>query len=250
MNKFIAISVVIIVCAMSWLLWPEASVPILAYHQVGEEDDLYSVTASQFAEQMDYLAGQGYHTISLAELFASYEGKGILPSKPIVITFDDGYEDNFLTALPIMEKYNMKATVFIVPNLVNNPGYLSWQQITAMQDRQMEIGSHTMNHLGLSELNPDEQRREAIDSKAIIEQHIGRSVKFFAYPYGEFNHITKQILKEAGYQAASSGITGLNSRNTDAYALRRVNVPHPKYGLGEFRLRLLRAQIYSKLGIS
>jgi peptidoglycan/xylan/chitin deacetylase (PgdA/CDA1 family) len=128
----------------------------------------------------------------LAELFASYEGKGILPSKPIVITFDDGYEDNFLTALPIMEKYNMKATVFIVPNLVNNPGYLSWQQITAMQDRQMEIGSHTMNHLGLSELNPDEQRREAIDSKAIIEQHIGRSVKFFAYPYGEFNHITSK----------------------------------------------------------
>lgn len=249
MNKFMTLSVVFIVCIMSWLFWPEASVPILSYHQVSEEDDLYSVTASQFAEQMEYLAGKGYHAISLEELFNFYEGKGTLPNKPIIITFDDGYEDNFLTALPIMEKYNMKGTVFIVPNLVNTPDYLSWPQISAMQERNTEIGSHTMNHIGLGEVAPEEQRREIFDSKIVLEQHSNKAIKFFAYPYGQFTAITQQLLHEAGYVGATSGIPGLNNKTTDAYALKRINVPHPKYGLGEFRLRLLRAEIYSKLGI-
>lgn len=249
MNKFMALSAVFIVCIMSWLFWPAASVPILSYHQVSEEDDLYSVTAAQFAEQMEYLAGKGYHAISLEELFASYEGKGALPDKPIIITFDDGYEDNFLTALPIMEKYNMKATVFIVSGLVNTPDYLSWQQIAAMQDRNTEIGSHTMNHIGLGGVTSEEQRKEVVDSKKMLEQHSNKVIKFFAYPYGQFTSVTQQILREAGYLGATSGIPGLNNKGTDAYTLKRINVPHPKYGLGEFRLRLLRAEIYSKLGI-
>lgn len=244
-----ALSAFFIVGIMSWLFWPTTSVPILAYHQVSEENDLYSVPAGQFAEQMEYLSVKGYHAISLEELFASYEGKGTLPSKAIVITFDDGYEDNFVTALPIMEKYNMKATVFVVPALVNTPDYLSWQQILAMQDRNIEIGSHTMNHIGLGGVSPEEQRKEIVDSKITLEQHIGKKVKFFAYPYGQFTPITEQLLREAGYQGASSGIPGLNNKATDAYALKRVNVPHPRYGLGEFRLRLLRAEIYSKLEI-
>lgn len=249
MNRFMALSAFFIVAIMSWLFWPEASVPILAYHQVSEENDLYSVPAEQFAEQMKYLSDKGYHAISLEELFASYEGKKTLPSKAIIITFDDGYEDNFLAALPIMEKYNMKATVFVVPALVNTPDYLSWQQILAMKDRNIEIGSHTMNHVGLGDVSPEEQRKEIVDSKITLEQHIGKTVKFFAYPYGQFTPVTQQLLREAGYQGASSGIPGLNNKATDAYALKRVNVPHPRYGLGEFRLRLLRAEIYSKLGI-
>ena len=249
MNKFVALSVFFIVGIMSWLLWPTPSVPILAYHQVSEEKDIYSVTAGQFAEQMEYLSAKGYHAISLEELFAAYEGKGTLPNKAIVITFDDGYEDNFLTALPIMEKYNMKATVFVVPSLVNTPDYLSWQQVLAMKERKIEIGSHTMNHIGLGEVSPEKQRQEIVDSKLVLEQHLGTTVKFFAYPYGQFTAITQQLLREAGYKGASSGIPGLNNPNTDAYALKRVNVPHPRYGLGEFRLRLLRAEIYSKLGI-
>lgn len=249
MNKFMALSAFFIVGIMSWLLWPTASVPILAYHQVSEENDIYSVTAEQFAEQMEYLSAKGYHAISLEELFAAYEGKATLPSKPIVITFDDGYEDNFLTALPIMEKYNMKATVFVVPSLVNTPDYLSWQQVLAMKERKIEIGSHTMNHIGLGEVSPEQQRQEIFESKMVLEQHIGTAVKFFAYPYGQFTPISQQLLQEAGYKGASSGIPGLNHKGTDAYALKRVNVPHPRYGLGEFRLRLFRAEIYSKLGI-
>lgn len=249
MNKVIALSAFLIVVLFSWLISAGTGVPILAYHQVREDDDIYSVTGAQFAEQMSYLESRGYHSISLEQLFDSYEGKATLPDKPVIITFDDGYEDNFQAALPIMEKYHMRGTVFVVAGLVGTPEYLSWQQILEMKERHTEIGSHTMTHIGLGDISPDQQRFEVAESKVILEQHISRPVKFFAYPYGEFTPITEQILAEAGYQGACSGIAGLNNKGIDAYALKRVNVPHPKYGLWEFRLRLLRANIYSKLGI-
>lgn len=249
MNRVMALCALFMMCIVSWLGWPAAGVPILAYHQVSPDDDIYSVTVTQFEEQMRYLSEHGYTPIDLQQLFDFYEGKATLPDKPIIITFDDGYEDNYLTALPIMEKYNMRSTEFVITSLVGTPDYLSWQQISDMQARHTEIGSHTMTHVGLGDVSAEEQRREIVGSKAILEQHIGKPINFFAYPYGQFTPITEQLLREAGYQGACSGIAGLNSKGVDVYALKRVNVPHPKYGLGEFRLRLLRANIYSKLGI-
>lgn len=249
MNKVVAFGVGVALCIAIWLSLPTVGVPVLAYHQVSESNEIYSVTSKQFEEQMDYLASNGYTAISLVELFDVYEGKAKLPNKPIIITFDDGYEDNLLAAVPIMEKYHMRGTVFVASGLVGTTEYLSWQQILELQARNTEIGSHTMSHLGLSSLTPEQQRREIVDSKAMLEQHIGRSVQFLAYPYGEFSPITEQLLKEAGYKGACSGIAGLNHKGTDVYALKRINVPHPKYGLLEFRVRLLRAHLYSKLGI-
>lgn len=249
MNKVLVLCACVVAGLMIWMFSPTAGVPILAYHQVGDTNDIYSVSAAQFEEQMSYLASAGYHAISLEELFSAYEGKTKLPSNPIVITFDDGYEDNLLTALPIMEKYHMRSTVFVVAGLVGTTEYLSWQQVLTMQEHHTEIGSHTLSHVGLSSLTPEQQRHEMIESKARLEKHIGRPVQFLAYPYGEFSPITKQLLAETGYKAACSGIAGLNLKGNDVYALKRVNVPQPKYGLGEFRLRLFRAHLYSKLGI-
>lgn len=249
MNKFLVLGICAVILAVGWLVFPTAGVPILAYHQVSDADDVYSVTAAQFEEQMNYLASKGYTAISLQELFDAYEGKAKLPDKPIVITFDDGYEDNLLAALPIMEKYHMRGTVFVAAGLVGTPEYLSWQQISSMQERHTEIGSHTVSHVGLSGLSPEQQRIEIVNSKAMLEQHIGKPIQFLAYPYGQFAPVTQQVLQEAGYKGACSGITGVNHKGIDPYALKRVNIPHPKYGLGEFRLRLFRAHLYSKLGI-
>jgi len=251
--EFMKKTIALIVCAMIslfiWLSWPGVGVPILAYHQVSEIDEVYSVTATQFEEQMNYLNKNGYTAIDLEQLFNFYAGRGSLPDKPVVITFDDGYEDNFLTALPIMEKYQMRSSVFIVGSLVGTPDYLSWQQIEDMKNRHTEIGSHTMTHNSLSDMSDVQQRSEVVDSKAMLEQHLGTEIKFFAYPYGQFTPMTQQILEEAGYLGACSGLGGLNDKGVDRYALKRVNIPHPKYGLWEFRLRLLRANLHSKLGI-
>lgn len=249
MSRVKRFGMLVVVILAGWLIWPTAGVPILAYHQVGEADDIYSVTADQFEYQMEYLSKNGYTAISLKELFDFYDGKSNLPEKPIVITFDDGYEDNYLTALPIMEKYKMRSTVFVVPSLVGTTEYLSWQQISEMRERQTEIGSHSMSHVAMNEISTVEQYREIGESRTVLEEHLGQPVLFFAYPYGQFTGITEQILWESGYRGACSGITGLNSKGVDAYALKRLNVPHPRMGLWEFRLRLLRANLYSKLGI-
>ncbi|MDF2635744.1 MAG: polysaccharide deacetylase [Pelosinus sp.] len=249
MNKYLAFGALFLVAILGWLFLPTNAVPMLAYHQVGEVDDIYSVTPGQFEEQMEYLQKNGYHAISLEELFDFYEGKGNLPAKPIIITFDDGYADNYLTALPILEKYNLSATVFIVPSLMGTVDYLSWEQVVEMQKRHTEIGSHTMSHIGMNEISAAEQKREAVTSKTALEQQLGKPIHFFAYPYGQFSTTSQQILKETGYKGACSGIPGLNDKNTNSYALKRINVPQPKYGLWEFRLRLLRAHLYSKLGL-
>lgn len=250
MNRVMALCALFIAGIAGWLVWwPAAGAPILAYHQVSPADEIYSVTADQFEEQMSYLQQQGYTPIDLQQLSDHFDGKMSLPDKPIIITFDDGYEDNLLAALPIMEKYNMRSTVFIATSLVGTPDYLSWQQIAEMQARNTEIGSHTMTHVGLGSVSTDQQRLEIVGSKAALEQHLGKPIYFFAYPYGQFTPITQQLLREAGYRGACSGIAGLNNKGVDVYALKRVNVPHPKYGLWEFRLRLLRANMYSKLGI-
>lgn len=249
MNKYLVVGVLFIIIIFGWLAWPVNAVPILAYHQVGDIDDLYSIPASQFEEQLAYLASNGYHTISLEDLFNFYDGQGKLPDKPVIITFDDGYEDNYLTALPILEKYNMSATVFIVPNLIATPDYLSWQQVTKMQRRHIEIGSHTMSHIAMDEISEEQQWREASESKRILEQHVGKTIRFFAYPFGQFTTTTERILQAAGYRGACAGMPGLNDKTTDAYAMKRINMPHPKYGLWEFRLRLFRANLYNKLGL-
>ncbi len=175
-------------------------------------------------------------------------GGAALPAKPVAITFDDGYEDNYLEALPIMEKYGMRATVFVIVANVGQPGYLSWDELRDMQTRGMGIGSHTLSHTALPEVTITERQREVIDSKAILEQELGRPVDFLSYPYGKFDQATIGVLRQANYRGACSGVPGLNRPGDEDYSLRRVNILRGKLGFWEFRARLLRANIYAKLG--
>jgi peptidoglycan/xylan/chitin deacetylase (PgdA/CDA1 family) len=230
-----------------WLSVPSDGVPILAYHQVSSLPEVYSIDAVEFEQQMQYLAEHGYTAISLAELFAAGKSGTKLPSKPIIISFDDGYEDNYQTALPIMEKYHLKGTVFVIAGQVGQTEYMSWEQLKAAQARGMEIGSHTLNHVALNEISPAEQLNELVRSKQMLEAKLGCPVQFLAYPYGQYNSSTIATLQQAGYSGACTGLPGLAVTKGDVYQLKRVNVPRPKYGLWEFRLRLLRAQIYGKL---
>ena len=231
-----------------WLLAPGAGVPILAYHQVENNAEIYSIDPDEFERQMQYLTESGYTAVSLAEMAAAEHGARPLPAKPVVITFDDGYEDNYATALPIMEKYGLKSTVFVITGQVDQPGYLTWDQIRAMQARGTEIGSHTVSHVALSELAQPQMLDELMRSKQVLEANLGQPVEFLAYPYGQYNAATLAATRQAGYKGACTGVPGLGTTTGgDAYQLKRVNIPRPKYGLWEFRLRLLRAQILAKL---
>lgn len=249
-TKTAAALAVVLILLLVWLLYPAPGVPILAYHKVCEEGNLYAVPPGEFENQMRYLAEHGYTAISLQDYFAAASGERKLPDKPVIITFDDGYDNNYLQALPIMEKYGMRGTVFVISGYVEvYPGYLSWPQIRAMLQRGTEIGSHTASHVQLDQISPEERRREITESKSVLEQQLGVPVKFLAYPFGGYDQVTEDLLRKAGYTGACSGEPGLNTGTDHAYALKRINMPRPKWGLWEFRLRLLRADIYSKLGI-
>ena len=140
-------------------------VPILLYHHIEtlNEDagsDWYNttVTPEAFEEQMAYLAYHGYHTVKIMDLLAAFEGRKALPKNPVVITFDDGWIDCYDTAFPVLQKYGMTATFFIIAGSVGSipaDHVMSWGEIEEMSQAGMEIGSHTMTHPYLTTLEPD-----------------------------------------------------------------------------------------------
>jgi len=196
----------------------EIPIPIMTYHNfTTEEGSSYKINIVEFKKQMDYLAAHNYSVISLSELLASVRS-GQLPPKPIVITIDDGYKSTFTLAYPVLKKYNFPATLFLYTNFIEkNNGSLTWEEIREMTKNNIEIGSHTLSHCNLLKYKKNENyvtylariRREIFLSKEILESRIGSKVKFFAYPYGVYSPIIKNLVIQAGYE----GILNANSMN-------------------------------------
>ena len=247
-----AILLLIFVC---WLVFAPLppGIPVLEYHMVSEstseDEGLYNVPPSDFREQMAYLRAEGYTTISMLDYAKARKGKLELPANPIVLTFDDGYENNYTVLLPILEEYGMKATVYMVTNDIGRPGYLSWNQLRDMQERGIEIGSHTANHQPLTMLEPLKQEEEMKLSKLLLEWNGIHTVFTFSYPNGAFSADMPAMLERNEYLTAVTGDAGLNTLQTNPYLLQRINIPHPRLGLTEFKMRLLKARIMTKLGI-
>ncbi|MBM3251226.1 MAG: polysaccharide deacetylase family protein [Candidatus Omnitrophica bacterium] len=198
---------------------------VLLYHSIDnipEGNDPYKINLKPdlFAEQMVVL--------------------NRIRERSLVLTFDDGFENFFYNAFPVILKYNMSAIVFVTTDFINEKftserltgnkarlSPLSWGQLREMAGRGIEIGSHTLTHLDLSRLNNEMLYREISESKKIIEDNIGKKVKYFAYPYGArdtFNENIKQMVKDSGYEKAYTNIMGFNNRNSDLYALRRIRI--------------------------
>ena len=228
---------------------PPKGVPVLAYHMINDGQETYSVSAEKFEEQLKYLKEQGYTTISLLEFAKAKKGKFTLPEKPLIITFDDGYVDNYTTALPLLEKYGMKATVFMVVNDIGKEGYLTLDHLKELEKRNIEIGSHTANHLPLVTLSNEKKKEEIELSKLLMEWKGLKTIFFLAYPNGKFDDECQVFLKESNYLGALTGKAGLNTEKTNPYLLHRINVPNPTFGLLEFKLRLFKADFYTKFDI-
>ena len=208
-------------------------VPILMYHYLSvppPDADIYrldlSVTPAAFDDQMDYLAEEGYHPIRLSDLSDYLLNGTPLPSKPIVLTFDDGYTDNYDNALPILKKYNFPATFFVITQFVDDkrPGYMNWDQLEDLAINGMEIGSHSLDHIDLYRKPRSVQTTELAGSKAMIEARIGTPVTSFCYPSGHYDAQTISVLRSSGYLAATTEIQGVYQSTTDLYELRRIRV--------------------------
>jgi peptidoglycan/xylan/chitin deacetylase (PgdA/CDA1 family) len=211
-------------------------VPILMFHSVGDVEDPYAVVdPKDFAAQLDWLKQSGYHTISLAELLDHQDHNAALPPKPIVLTFDDGAEDNYKTVFPLLRARGMKGTFFVVSRFpaedeahrrVENKGtpterrFALWPELREMAAAGMEIGSHSLEHRRLTELDEEQVRRDARQSRAELEEKLGRPVQFFAYPYNSHRMRLRSLIEGAGYRAAVTGGRGPGDR----YEMNRIGV--------------------------
>ena len=209
-------------------------VPILMYHYVSvppPDADKYrldlSVTPANFQAQLEYLAREGYHPVRLSDLGEFLLNGSPLPTKPIAITFDDGYSDNYQNAFPILKRSKFPATFFIITQYADDrkTGYMTWDQLEEMAIEKMEIGAHSMTHPDLQGKPRAFQVSEIAGSKLLIESRIGTPVRVFSYPAGKYDAQTIDVLRATGYLAAvTTEPQGTRQSVSAPFELQRIRV--------------------------
>lgn len=212
-------------------------VPILMYHRITDlPGDRLAVSPETFLQQLAYLQQHDYHTITLEDLTDHLLNRRPLPSNPILLTFDDGYEDNYTNALPLLKLHGLVGTVFIISNWVGTdngwesyPGKpscttMAWEHIHEWVAMGMGIGSHTENHHNLDQLRDEELVFEITQSKVTLEARLGIPITSIAYPRGIVDERIIRAVRSAGYLCAVGVYDGTSIFRQDRYALRRIMI--------------------------
>ncbi len=232
---------------------------ILMYHMISEhlpknesKFNRLRVEPAEFEKQLIWLKENGFKSFTLSELVQLEN----IPEKSVVLTFDDGYEDNFTNAFPLLQKYGFKATIYIVLNRfennwatdkdldkasseLNREKMLSNEQIKTMLDSGLiEIGSHTLDHVNLPKLNKKEKERQLIESKKQIEEIFDIKCDSFAYPFGFYDKDSVEIVQNAGYTNATTTVNGVFDKNKYSnFEIPRIMVSG-RQGLYAFILKM------------
>lgn len=210
-------------------------VPILVYHIVrpsyptdSRQVRALAHTPEVFDAEMKYLAEAKYHVTSFAALENYLKDGTPLPANPIIISFDDGWGDQFTYAFPVLEKYHYTAAFFVFTNPIGTRGFLTWENLRALRDAGMTIGSHTRSHPFLTKITDQNILWNEINgSKETLEKHLGITVNEFAYPFGKYDATTTALVKKAGYTSARGDYVkkgGMQSRDS-LYELSALNAP-------------------------
>jgi peptidoglycan/xylan/chitin deacetylase (PgdA/CDA1 family) len=185
------------------------SVPIVLYHYIRDvpkyPDVLgysLSTAVATFKAEMDWLAANGYHPVTMEDLSAYFTQNRPLPGKPVVLTFDDGYLDLYTTAYPILKAHHFKAVAYIVSGFVNESRYVTSAMVREMDANGIEIGSHTVTHPNLARTPSFLVAYQVQASKKWLEQLLGKPVVDFAYPSGKYSVAVELALAHAGYSTA------------------------------------------------
>ncbi|MBI5413816.1 polysaccharide deacetylase family protein [Candidatus Peregrinibacteria bacterium] len=189
-------------------------VPVIVYHHIGtapsnlsSADQSMFIKPEWFEKHVKYLKDNGFETIHFSDLDIYFNKGTPLPVKrPVIISFDDGNGTGYTKAFPILQKYGMTGTYFVITNYVGHGSHLTWDQIKEMGAAGMEIGSHTLSHPFLTKSL--RLKEELVQSKKILEDNLGVTISTFAYPYGIYDEKTVALAKEAGYTTARSFTTG------------------------------------------
>lgn len=204
------------------------NVPVLTYHRVhtmpavGQLDLI--VDPANFAAELKALHDGGYHTISQAQLFHALYDHKPLPSKPVLISVDDGYVDDVRTILPDLERWHMVATFFVITGRMTEPGFLDASQIRELDRAGMDVGDHTAHHVDLRLLTPSQLQAETAGSRKTLEAVLGHPVYFFAYPFGVFNDRVVQAVHDAGFTMAYTTAGGTTESTASPLTMPRLHV--------------------------
>jgi len=207
---------------------------ILMYHSIANNDVFFTVELEMFEKQMNYLKNNNYNVIKLSDLVDILEYSKEIPKKTVILTFDDGYQDNYNNAFPILKKYNFPASIFLITGLIgkeiNNSQNiplmaLNWEQIKKMyQSGLIDFQPHTVSHQKFNEMKLDEIKKEIINSKKLIEEELNKKCEFFAYPRGWYNKEIINILERNGFKAARTIENGKINKGDDLFKLKRISV--------------------------
>ncbi len=201
-----------------------------------------------FAEQMRHLQTEGYHLLSLGVVRQHLDAHRPFPERTVIVTFDDGFADNYHHAFPILQRESIPMTLFLtadfigtseLPVLRDRSGVrpLSWQQVAEMARHGVELGAHTLTHPNLTELEDDALRREITECRDRIEEHTAVRVRSFCYPRGDFDERVKTAVREAGYDLACTTMEGCVTEDTHPFSLRRTFVANDD-SMRDFRHKL------------
>ncbi|MGD1119746.1 MAG: polysaccharide deacetylase family protein [Dehalococcoidales bacterium] len=210
--------------------------------------DLLNVSPALFDRQMSFLSRHGYNVITLEKLIEYKESNVKPPLKTVVITFDDGYRDNYVNAFPILEKYNFKGTFLVVTDYIDSDRIFTWlklgkksfshyqenkevwlplqsKDIQEMSARGACFGSHTTTHRSLTKISKAEAMEELAISQQRLQEILRKPVYCFSYPYGEAGTTVKNWVKAAGYRAAVLTEGSNNTMRSDFFGLKRITIP-------------------------
>ncbi|MDD2689423.1 MAG: polysaccharide deacetylase family protein [Candidatus Omnitrophica bacterium] len=206
-------------------------VPIIMYHSVSPDanpKNRLAVTPETFDRQMRFLKNNHYNVVSLEVLSRLIKEKKKIPPKTIAITFDDGYRDNYAYAFPVLKKYNLCATLFIIVNEVGRPqaDRLNWDEIKVMQDSGVvNVASHGLGPDPLIKIKSEgELKREIFESKRLLQEKLAADINAFSYPEGMFDAKIRQLVIDAGYALAVATNPGPEYPDDDIFALKRLRI--------------------------
>lgn len=215
---------------------------ILMYHSISDSKNFFSVAPKEFERQIEWLIEKKYNIVSLEKLLEFLKNKSI-PPRTVVITFDDGYQDNYLTAYPLLKKFKIPATIFISTDMVSTSvmakneeefKILDWSELGVMKESNLvEIGAHGQTHKKLTHLSPKEVEDELKQSKKILEEKTKSEVEFLAYPSGKFNSEIKLVAGKY-YKLALTVEPGAVTLDSEPMELKRNSIDS-QVGFSQFK---------------
>lgn len=205
------------------------AITVLCYHAINDNENIKDpiiIGKDRFESHLKAIKDLGFTTLSMDDLEEYILNNREIPRNSVLITFDDGYMDNYSNAYPLLKENNMKATIFVVPSLLDKEPYMTKNQVKEISDNGIDIESHTFSHVDLDKKSYDEQKDELKKSKSELEKLLCKKVTTIAYPKGLFNDDTINIAKDAGYNLGFTVKKGYADKIQNKYKINRVLVDY------------------------